>query len=54
MLCIPPPPPPSHLQVLGAISSCMDDQGVNINDIVSNVGSHGHPSKAIRYCMTHT
>jgi replication factor A2 len=35
-------------QVLNAISSCVDDQGVNINNIISNVSSHGHPPKGIR------
>ena len=44
---LPPPLPPP--QVLSAISSCIDDQGVNISQVISNVGSHGHPPKAIRY-----
>ena len=35
--------------MLSAISSCIDDQGVNISQVISNVGSHGHPPKAIRY-----
>ena len=35
-------------QVLTAISSCMDDQGVNISNIIASVGSHGQPQKAIR------
>ena len=35
--------------MLSAISSCIDDQGINISQVISNVGSHGHPPKAIRY-----
>ena len=41
------PPPPSP-QVLNSISSSMDECGVNINDLISNLRMHGNSEKAVR------
>ena len=39
---------PLQQYVLNVISSCPQDQGINVNEVVDNMKKHGHDNSAVK------